>query len=50
MPGASWKLPHDGPTNTSVDELFWVNYTLMAATHGRGMYKIAVLLRYHPCA
>ncbi|MBI5933362.1 MAG: choice-of-anchor D domain-containing protein [Chloroflexi bacterium] len=40
--GATWKLPHDGPTNTSVDELFWMNYTLISATHGRGLFKIAV--------
>ncbi len=40
--GATWKLPHDGPTNTSVDELFWMNYTLVSVTHGRGMFKIAV--------
>ncbi len=41
--GATWKLPQDGPTNTSVDELFWLNYTLVSVTHGRGMFKIAVV-------
>jgi len=38
--GATWNVPHDGPANVSVDELFWLNSnTLIAATHGRGLYK-----------
>nr|WP_255604260.1 choice-of-anchor D domain-containing protein [Oscillochloris sp. ZM17-4] len=37
--GATWSLPHDGPSNVSVDELFWVGNTLTAATHGRGVYQ-----------
>ncbi|MBI3240820.1 MAG: hypothetical protein HYZ49_00800 [Chloroflexi bacterium] len=42
--GATWGLPHDGPTNTSVDELFWLdNDTLVAATHGRGLFTANVL-------
>ena len=41
--GASWVLPQDGPTNTSVDELFWMNSTLVAATHGRGLFKTETL-------
>jgi len=36
--GASWDLPQDGPANVSVDELFWMGPTLVAATHGRGMF------------
>jgi uncharacterized repeat protein (TIGR02543 family) len=36
--GLSWKAPHDGPTNTSVDELFWMNTDLVAVTHGRGLF------------
>jgi hypothetical protein len=36
--GASWSLPHDGPANVSVDELSWMGNTLVAATHGRGIY------------
>jgi photosystem II stability/assembly factor-like uncharacterized protein len=39
--GGVWTLPHDGPTNTSVDELFWIKNSLIAATHGRGMFKAA---------
>src|SRR5207244_978502 len=27
-------------TNCSVDELFWMNNTLVAATHGRGMFRV----------
>ena len=37
--GATWSLPHDGPSNVSVDELFFMNTTLFAATHGRGMFS-----------
>jgi len=36
--GANWSLPHDGPTNTPVDELFWMNTKLVAATYGRGLF------------
>ncbi len=36
--GATWQLPHGGPANVSVDELFWAGGKLAAATHGRGMY------------
>jgi hypothetical protein len=38
--GATWSLPQDGPANVSVDELFWMNNELVAATYGRGVYKI----------
>ncbi len=38
--GVNWKATNDGPTNTSVDELFWVGTTLVSATHGRGMFKV----------
>ena len=37
--GASWSLPQDGPANVSVDELFWMGGDLIAATHGRGLYR-----------
>ncbi|MCW5857036.1 MAG: hypothetical protein KIS63_02020 [Caldilineales bacterium] len=40
--GAAWSLPQDGPANVSVDELFWMNNTLVAATHGRGLFKVGV--------
>ncbi|MDM8544460.1 choice-of-anchor D domain-containing protein [Desulfococcaceae bacterium HSG9] len=41
--GANWSTTNDGPTNCSVDELFWMaNNTLVAATHGRGLFKIRV--------
>ena len=36
--GTSWGLPHDGPANVPVDELFFLNTTLYAATHGRGVF------------
>ncbi|PWU08418.1 MAG: hypothetical protein C5B47_04715 [Verrucomicrobia bacterium] len=38
--GASWSPTNEGPTNCSVEELFWMNRTLVAATHGRGFFQI----------
>jgi hypothetical protein len=41
--GVSWSTNNDGPGNIPVDELFWLNpSTLVAATHGRGMFKAVV--------
>ena len=40
--GATWTVPHDGPANVSVKELFWLGTTLYAATFGRGLYKIDI--------
>jgi hypothetical protein len=41
--GATWTLPQDGPANVSVDQLAWLGTdTLVAATHGRGMFKATV--------
>lgn len=37
--GATWDLPNGGPANVSVDELFWMGGDLIAATHGRGLYR-----------
>jgi photosystem II stability/assembly factor-like uncharacterized protein len=37
--GTSWNVPQDGPANVSVDELFWLGSALVAATHGRGLFK-----------
>jgi regulation of enolase protein 1 (concanavalin A-like superfamily) len=36
--GGTWQLPTDGPANVSVDELFFMGTTLVAATHGRGIF------------
>ena len=40
--GQSWSPSNDGPTNCAVDELFWMNDTLVAATYGRGMFSINI--------
>jgi len=40
--GQTWGVPHDGPANVSVDELFWMGTTLVAATHGRGLFSVPV--------
>jgi len=37
--GATWKLPHDGPANVSVDESFWMDRDLIAVTHGLGVFR-----------
>ncbi len=39
--GATWRVPGEGPANVSVDELFWMKATLVAVTHGRGVFKQA---------
>jgi hypothetical protein len=41
--GTSWALPHDGPTNAPVDELFFMGMNLIAVTHGRGMFSTSTL-------
>lgn len=38
--GSSWSATNEGPTNCSVDELFWMGETLVCVTHGRGMFQI----------
>ena len=38
--GATWSPTNEGPTNCSVDDLFWLGETLISVTHGRGMYSI----------
>lgn len=51
--GAHWnKTPaygdHDGPCNTSVHDLFWSGGDkLVAATHGRGMYRCRPLVNVY---
>ncbi|MDB6066371.1 MAG: hypothetical protein JWR26_2579 [Pedosphaera sp.] len=40
--GANWSPGNDGPANVAVDELFWMGTTLVAATHGRGIFSIPV--------
>jgi photosystem II stability/assembly factor-like uncharacterized protein len=37
--GANWEPTQDGPANVSVDELIWMGNDLIAATHGRGLYR-----------
>jgi len=40
--GVTWSASNDGPANVAVDELSWMGLTLLAGTHGRGCYSIAV--------
>jgi hypothetical protein len=41
--GATWDGASVGPANTAVDQLFAVGSTLVAATHGRGMFTTPVV-------
>ncbi len=42
--GSSWSANNEGPGTVSVEELFFVDTaTLVAATHGRGMFTAAAL-------
>ncbi len=46
--GATWNVVTDGPGTVPVEELIWKdNATLMAVTHGRGIYLADVLLPAH---
>ncbi|MDN5857458.1 MAG: hypothetical protein L0H84_02440 [Pseudonocardia sp.] len=38
--GATWSPTNDGPTNCSVDDLVWMDESLVCVTHGRGMFRI----------
>ncbi|CAL9578124.1 WD40/YVTN/BNR-like repeat-containing protein [Streptomyces sp. enrichment culture] len=38
--GLTWSPTNEGPTNCSVDDLFWMDTTLVCVTHGRGMFRI----------
>jgi hypothetical protein len=41
--GLNWSTTNDGPGSVSTDELFWLDSsTLVAATHGRGMFKATI--------
>jgi hypothetical protein len=40
--GQTWSASNDGPTNCSVDELFWMANKLVSVTHGRGMFSINI--------
>ena len=42
--GATWNTSTDGPANVEISELFWLDSsTLVAATHGRGVFKASVV-------
>ncbi|SPE61342.1 conserved hypothetical protein [Verrucomicrobia bacterium] len=41
--GATWSPGNECAANAAVDELFWMGNNLVAATHGRGLFKIAVI-------
>ena len=37
--GSTWSVPGDGPANVSIEELFWMGPSLVAVTHGRGLFS-----------
>ncbi len=42
--GVTWTSTNDGPNSVRVRELFWYdNFTLVAVTYGRGMFKVSSL-------
>ncbi len=45
--GSHWSPANTGPANCSVQDLFWMGDTLVAATHGRGIFKIDLTLSQH---
>src|SRR4029077_19837090 len=36
--GTTWTVPQEGPANVSVEEVFFMGTTLVAVTHGRGIF------------
>ncbi|HTU18839.1 MAG TPA: hypothetical protein VMG10_12340 [Gemmataceae bacterium] len=38
--GRHWSPTNEGPTNCAVQQLLWMNKTLVAATYGRGVFQI----------
>ncbi|MBY0430078.1 MAG: hypothetical protein K2Q10_02690, partial [Rhodospirillales bacterium] len=40
--GITWGTSNQEPTNCSVDDLFWLDQTLVCVTHGRGMWSVAL--------
>lgn len=38
--GTTWAATNEGPTNCAVNDLFWMEETLVCVTHGRGMFAI----------
>src|SRR5439155_5089111 len=36
--GTTWTVPQEGPANVSVEEAFFMGTTLIAVTHGRGLF------------
>jgi hypothetical protein len=38
--GGRWSPTNEGPSNCSVDDLIWMGESLVAVTHGRGMFRI----------
>lgn len=45
--GLTWNKISDGPVNTEVRHLFWQGDNLIAATHGRGMYRTKPVLQIY---
>jgi photosystem II stability/assembly factor-like uncharacterized protein len=38
--GQHWSVSNEGPVNTAIDDFAWDGATLVAATHGRGLWSI----------
>ena len=40
--GVTWSPTNEGPANVSIDDLFWMNNTLICVTHGRGLFSLDI--------
>jgi photosystem II stability/assembly factor-like uncharacterized protein len=41
--GTTWSPTNEGPTSCSVEDLIWLGQTLVAVTHGRGLFAIPLM-------
>jgi hypothetical protein len=48
--GRTWSVGNEGPANCRVDELTWLNQTLVAATHARGAFATDLTLAAPPAS
>ena len=42
--GTTWSPTNEGPADVAVRDLFWLGCRLVAATHGRGMFEIDLVI------
>jgi hypothetical protein len=40
--GVTWSATNEGPANVSIDDLFWMQNSLVCVTHGRGLFCLDI--------